>query len=67
MWAFILDFAFRMLIGWADKLRSHGQNNSKYLMALKELLGLSNKGLKLNNSNVHGAQVNMELSIGTGI
>ena len=24
MWAFFLDCAFRALIGWADKLRSHG-------------------------------------------
>ena len=60
MWAFILDFAFRMLIGWPEQLQIFDGR-------LKELLGLSNKGLKLNNSNVHGAQVNMELSIETGI
>ena len=24
MWAFCLDCAFRMLIGWAGKLQSHG-------------------------------------------
>ena len=24
LWALFLDFAFRMLIGWADKLRSRG-------------------------------------------
>ena len=24
LWAFFLDCAFRMLIGWADKLRSRG-------------------------------------------
>ena len=29
MWAFFLDCALRMLIGWADKLRSRG----KYIVA----------------------------------
>ena len=26
LWAFFLDFAFWMLIGWAGKLRSHGSS-----------------------------------------
>ena len=32
LWALFLDCAFRMLIGWADKLQSHG--NLKGFLAL---------------------------------
>ena len=32
LWAFFLDCAFRMLIGWADKLRSRGNKQKSPIM-----------------------------------